>query len=172
MAESGSTPSLHQALATIAASARAAYSCGSHLRVRSSGIVHEVAMTLWFADERMPGPACMVGVSGWDPAAARPDCGAVTCRRCLKLTHTEPDSQQLELFAAEPDQASAGGRPLSATFRSEARQVLPRVGRHSRAPRVPGRLHIDASAGEQLGREQPTCARLARCSAVSPPRSF
>ncbi|ACZ88419.1 hypothetical protein [Streptosporangium roseum] len=103
MAESGSAPSLHQALATIAAAARAAYSGGSNLRVRSSGIVHEVAMTKWFADERMPGPACMVGVSGWDPGAAHPDRGTVTCRRCLKLTHTEPAGEQLELFAPDPD---------------------------------------------------------------------
>ncbi|MFD8562978.1 hypothetical protein ACFV1N_37370 [Streptosporangium canum] len=109
MQEAGSAPSLHEALATIAASARAAYADGSHLRVRSSGIVHEVAMTRWFGDERMPGPACMVGVSGWDPAAAHPDRGAVTCRRCLKLTHTDPASQQLELFTPEPDQPSAGG---------------------------------------------------------------
>ncbi|MFD8533888.1 hypothetical protein ACFV0L_41415 [Streptosporangium canum] len=106
MAESGSTPSLHEALATIAQAARAAYSGGSNLRVRSSGIVHEVAMTRWFADERMPGPACMVGVSGWDPGAAHPDRGAVTCRRCLKLTHAEPAGEQLELFGApEPDGA-------------------------------------------------------------------
>ncbi|MET8337607.1 hypothetical protein ABZV14_32325 [Streptosporangium canum] len=101
------TPGVQEALATIAAAARAAYADGSNLRVRSSGIVHEVAMTRWFADERMPGPACMVGVSGWDPAAAHPDRGPVTCRRCLKLTHTEPASQQLELFTPEPDQASA-----------------------------------------------------------------
>ncbi|MER5325055.1 hypothetical protein [Streptosporangium roseum] len=106
MAESGSAPILHEALATIAAAARAAYADGSNLRVRSSGIVHEVAMTKWFADERMPGPACMVGVSGWDPGAAHPDRGPVTCRRCLKLTHTEPAGQQLELFP-EPDQAPA-----------------------------------------------------------------
>ncbi|MEV4180710.1 hypothetical protein AB0J28_04595 [Streptosporangium canum] len=107
--EDVSTPGLHEALATIAAAARAAYSGGSNLRVRSSGIVHEVAMTRWFADERRPGPACMVGVSGWDPAAAHPDRGAVTCRRCLKLTHTELASEQLALFVPEPDQASARG---------------------------------------------------------------
>ncbi|MDP9868628.1 MULTISPECIES: hypothetical protein [Streptosporangium] len=102
------TPGVQEALATIAAAARAAYADGSNLRVRSSGIVHEVAMTRWFADERMPGPACMVGVSGWDPAAAHPDRGPVTCRRCLKLTRAEPASEQLELFP-EPDQAPAEG---------------------------------------------------------------
>ncbi|MFI7058332.1 hypothetical protein ACIBLB_40315 [Streptosporangium canum] len=93
------------------AAARAAYADGSSLRVRSSGIVHEVAMTKWFADECMPGPACMVGVSGWDPGAAHPDRGAVTRRPCLKLTHTDPASEQLELFP-EPELVGAvGGGP-------------------------------------------------------------
>ncbi|MGV9776956.1 hypothetical protein [Streptosporangium sp. NPDC003464] len=107
MQEADSTPSLHQALATIAAAARAAYSGGSNLRVRSSGVVYEVAMTRWLADERMPGPACMVGVSGWDPGAAHPDRDPVTCRRCLKLTHAEPAGEQLELFVPGPAHDSA-----------------------------------------------------------------
>ncbi|MDP9868269.1 MULTISPECIES: hypothetical protein [Streptosporangium] len=81
---------------------------GSNLRVRSSGIVHEVAMTKWFADERMPGPACIAGVSGWDPAAAHPDRGPVTCRRCLKLTNQIPAGEQLELFTFEPDRPRPG----------------------------------------------------------------
>ncbi|MEU1879049.1 hypothetical protein ABZ470_17185 [Streptosporangium sp. NPDC020072] len=102
-------PDLYAALATIAAAARAAYADGSNLRVRSSGIVHEVAMTKWFADERMPGPACMVGVSGWDPGAAHPDRGPVTCRRCLKLTSAEPGSEQLTLFGTDEQDASADG---------------------------------------------------------------
>jgi len=93
-------PGLHEALATIAAAARAAYADGSNLRVRSSGIVHAVAMTTWLGGHRMPSPACMVGVSGWDPGAAHPDRGAVTCRRCLKLTTQEPVDEQLELFTA------------------------------------------------------------------------
>lgn len=108
--EDTTQPEVYAALATIAASARAAYADGSNLRVRSSGIVHEVVMTRWFADERMPGPACMVGVSGWDPGAAHPDRGAVTCRRCLKLTHAEPGSEQLELFAG-PERAVCGDTP-------------------------------------------------------------
>ncbi|MGV9779064.1 tyrosine-type recombinase/integrase [Streptosporangium sp. NPDC003464] len=37
----------------------------------------------------------------------RPDRGPVTCRRCLKLTHTDPAGEQLELFP-EPEQASGG----------------------------------------------------------------
>ncbi|MGV9324234.1 hypothetical protein [Streptosporangium sandarakinum] len=45
-----------------------------------------------------PGPACMVGVSGWDPGAAHPHRGPVTCRRCLKLKDLPPTSEQLELF--------------------------------------------------------------------------
>lgn len=58
----------------------------------------------------MPGPACMVGMSGWDPGAAHPDRGAVTCRRCLKLTQgpQEVGSEQLELFtAAAPEPEGA-----------------------------------------------------------------
>ncbi|GAA2857588.1 hypothetical protein GCM10010517_15960 [Streptosporangium fragile] len=94
-------PGVREALATIAAAVRAAYADGSNLRVRSSGIVHEVAMTSWLGGERMPGPACMVGVSGWDPDAAHPDCGTVTCRRCLKLTTQPAAIEQLELFPAE-----------------------------------------------------------------------
>ncbi|WP_405149099.1 hypothetical protein OG589_13430 [Sphaerisporangium sp. NBC_01403] len=88
---------VHEALAVIAASARAAYD-GTHLRVRSSGIVHQVAMTRWLGGELMPGPACMVGVSGWDPGAAHPDRGEVTCRRCPKLNKLEPAIDQMELF--------------------------------------------------------------------------
>ncbi|GAA2986563.1 hypothetical protein [Streptosporangium longisporum] len=104
-------PELYEALAVFAASARSAYADGSNLRVRSSGIVHAVVMTRWLGGERMPGPACMVGVSGWDPGAAHPDRGAVTCRRCLKLTTSEPGDEQLELFpvtTAEPDRAVPG----------------------------------------------------------------
>ncbi|MBB4706153.1 hypothetical protein BJ982_007783 [Sphaerisporangium siamense] len=88
-----------EALADIAAAARAAYAGGAHLRVRSSGIVHQVAMTRWLGGHLMPGPACMVGVSGWDPGAAHPDHGEVTCRRCLKL-HQPPPDGQLDLFDA------------------------------------------------------------------------
>ncbi|GAA4206394.1 hypothetical protein GCM10022252_68440 [Streptosporangium oxazolinicum] len=51
----------------------------------SSGIVHAVVMTRWLGGERMPGPACMVGVSGWDPGAPHPEQGSVTCLRCPKL---------------------------------------------------------------------------------------
>ncbi|MEU6744482.1 hypothetical protein [Streptosporangium sandarakinum] len=91
---------VHQALAAIAAAARAAYADGANLRVRSSGIVHDVAMTTWLGGERMPGPACMVGVSGWDPGAAHPHRGPVTCRRCLKLKDSPPASEQMELFPA------------------------------------------------------------------------
>jgi hypothetical protein len=89
---------VHEALAVIAAAARAAYADGAHLRVRSSGIVHQVAMTRWLGGQLMPGPACMVGVSGWDPGAAHPERGEVTCRRCLKLTRREPVVDQLRLF--------------------------------------------------------------------------
>ncbi|MFB9681668.1 hypothetical protein [Streptosporangium vulgare] len=85
----------------LAAAARSAYA-DSNLRVRSSGIVHAVVMTRWLGGERMPGPACMVGVSGWDPGATHPDRGPVTCPRCLKLvTPEEPEpsqGKQLELF--------------------------------------------------------------------------
>ncbi|MEU4834092.1 hypothetical protein [Streptosporangium sp. NPDC023615] len=104
-------PGLHEALATIATAARAAYADGSNLRVRSSGIVHAVAMTTWLGGHRMPSPACMVGVSGWDPGAAHPDRGAVTCRRCLKLTTSEVGDEQLELFAVDtiaPERAAPG----------------------------------------------------------------
>ncbi|WP_440107163.1 hypothetical protein [Streptosporangium sp. H16] len=103
-----SAPGLHEALATIAAAARAAYADGSNLRVRSSGIVHAVVMTRWLGTERMPGPACMVEVSGWGPGAAHPDRGPVTCRRCLKLTTQEPADEQLGLF---PVTAPRTGRP-------------------------------------------------------------
>lgn len=102
-----SAPGLYEALATIAAAARSAYADGSNLRVRSSGIVHAVVMTRWLGGERMPGPAYMVGVSGWDPGAAHPDRGAVTCRRCLKLTTSESGAEQLELFSAPaPDRTA------------------------------------------------------------------
>lgn len=80
---------------------RSAYA-DANLRVRSSGIVHAVAMTRWLDGERMPGPACMVGVSGWDPGATHPDRGPATCQHCLKLvTPEEADpgqGEQLELF--------------------------------------------------------------------------
>lgn len=72
------------------------------MRVRSFGIVHGVAMTRWLGGEVMPGPECMVGVSGWDPGAAHPDRGAVTCRGCLRLqSPATPPPDQLELFTAE-----------------------------------------------------------------------
>ncbi|RCG32285.1 hypothetical protein DQ384_07240 [Sphaerisporangium album] len=88
-------------MADIAAAARAAYAGGAHLRVRSSGIVHQVAMTRWLGGHLMPGPACMVGVSGWDPGAAHPDHGPVTCRRCLKLQgQGDAGAGQLDLFDA------------------------------------------------------------------------
>ncbi|MEV6868090.1 hypothetical protein AB0M44_44810 [Streptosporangium subroseum] len=107
MNDATSTPGLYEALATIAVAARAAYADGSNLRVRSSGIVHAVAMTSWLGGHRMPSPACMVGVSGWDPAAAHPDRGPVTCRRCLKLAPQGPVDEQLELFiVSAPEHAS------------------------------------------------------------------
>ncbi|MFD0889700.1 hypothetical protein ACFQ08_34615 [Streptosporangium algeriense] len=73
--EMENTSEVYAALAAIAAAARAAYADGSNLRVRSSGIVHEATHDPLVHDERMPSPACMVGVSGWDPGAAHPDCG-------------------------------------------------------------------------------------------------
>ncbi|GLK15479.1 hypothetical protein [Streptosporangium carneum] len=51
----------------------------------------------------------MVGVSGWDPGAAHPDRGPVTCRRCLKLTGTEPPGEQLELFGGPEQEVPADG---------------------------------------------------------------
>lgn len=90
-----------EALALIAATARDAYPTGVHLQVRSSGVVHDVALTRWLAGELLPGPACMVGVSGWDPGAAHPSSGEVTCRRCLRLhAPSPPGIEQLELFQA------------------------------------------------------------------------
>ncbi|GAA2912055.1 hypothetical protein GCM10010517_78600 [Streptosporangium fragile] len=110
-------PGVREALATIAAAAQAAYTDGSNFRVRSSGIVHDVALTTWLGGERMPGPACMVGVSGWDPGAAHPDRGAVTCRRCLKLTTHPATSEQLELFDVpsreHQDHENDDGEPAS-----------------------------------------------------------
>ncbi|MFI6504435.1 hypothetical protein [Nonomuraea typhae] len=82
--DTGQTPAM------IAASTRAAYGPGRHLRVRSSGIVHDVMLTGWLAAELLPGPACMVGVAGWDPSAAHPDSGPVTCKRCLRLNDEAP----------------------------------------------------------------------------------
>jgi hypothetical protein len=91
-----------EALAAIAASAREAYGPGDNMRVRSSGVVHALTLTKWLADELLPGPACMVGVAGWDPYAAHPERGPVTCRRCLRLTDARPvDADQLALF--DPD---------------------------------------------------------------------
>ncbi|WP_245966291.1 hypothetical protein [Sphaerisporangium album] len=58
-------------------------------------------MTRWLGGHLMPGPACMVGVSGWDPGAAHPDHGPVTCRRCLKLQgQGDAGAGQLDLFDA------------------------------------------------------------------------
>lgn len=75
------------------------------MRVRSSGIVHAVTMTKWLGGEQLPGPACMVGVSGWDPYAAHPDRGVITCRRCLRLEDRELSGvgrgDQLELFPTD-----------------------------------------------------------------------
>ncbi|MFD0889576.1 hypothetical protein ACFQ08_33995, partial [Streptosporangium algeriense] len=50
----------------------------------------------------------MVGVSGWDPGAAHPDRGPVTCRRCLKLTGHEPPGEQLTLFCTDEQDTSRG----------------------------------------------------------------
>jgi hypothetical protein len=91
--------STREALAAIAASARNAYRNGDKMRVRSSGVIHDIALTRWLAGELLPGPACMVGVSGWDPYAAHPVQGEVTCLRCLRLkTPAPPGVEQLELF--------------------------------------------------------------------------
>ncbi|GAA0970987.1 hypothetical protein [Actinocorallia libanotica] len=92
----------HEALAAIAAAARDAYGSGQNMRVRSSGVVHAVTLTTWLQGLRLPGPACMVGVAGWDPSAAHPEHGEVTCRRCLRLSDARPeaDVDQLALFDA------------------------------------------------------------------------
>ena len=91
--------SARAAFAIVAASTRAAYQPGDKMRVRSSGVIHDVALTKWLAGELLPGPACMVGVSGWDPYAAHPVQGEVTCRRCLRLKAPEPPGvEQLGLF--------------------------------------------------------------------------
>ena len=90
-----------QVLAEIAASARENYGPGAHMQVRSSGIIHAVVLTRWLAGELLPGPACMVGVSGWDPYAAHPVHGSVTCGRCLRMqAPTPPGIEQLPLFDA------------------------------------------------------------------------
>ncbi|GAB2838335.1 hypothetical protein GCM10022221_42190 [Actinocorallia aurea] len=87
------------ALAHIAAAARDSYRPGDHIRVRSSGVVHALTLTRWLAGELLPGPACMVGVSGWDPYAAHPAASPVTCLRCLRLTDPPPPGvTQLPLF--------------------------------------------------------------------------
>jgi hypothetical protein len=97
----GSVMDTREALAHIAATARDAYGPDAHMQVRSSGVVHAVALTRWLAGELLPGPACMVGVSGWDPYAAHPSHGEVTCRRCLRLQAPSPPGvEQLELFQA------------------------------------------------------------------------
>lgn len=95
--------SVRGALAAIAAAARDAYGPGDHMRVRSSGVVHAVTMTRWLGGELLPGPACMVGISGWDPYATHPEPGPVTCGRCLRLSVPEAaaDVDQLELFPAD-----------------------------------------------------------------------
>ena len=90
-----------QVLAEIAATARESYGPDTRLQVRSSGVVHAVVLTRWLAGELLPGPACMVGVSGWDPYAAHAVHGAVTCRRCLRLQAPAPPGvEQLKLFNA------------------------------------------------------------------------
>lgn len=96
--------SVRGTLAAIAATARQAYGPGDHMVVRSSGIIHAVTMTQWLGDERLPGPACMVGISGWDPNATSPHTGPVTCGRCLRLHAPElaADADQLELFPTPP----------------------------------------------------------------------
>lgn len=86
-------------LASIAATARNAYGPGDRMQVRSSGVVHDIALTRWLGGELLPGPACMVGVSGWDPYAAHPVRGDVTCLRCLRLKAPSPPGvEQLGLF--------------------------------------------------------------------------
>lgn len=95
--------SVRGALAAIAAAARDAYGPGDHMRVRSSGIVHAVTLTQWLGGERLPGPACMVGISGWDPYAASAHTGPVTCGRCLRLSTPDVVTgvDQLELFPTD-----------------------------------------------------------------------
>ncbi|WP_329081327.1 MULTISPECIES: hypothetical protein [unclassified Streptosporangium] len=57
-------------------------------------------------------------MSGWDPGAAHPDRGAVTCRRCLKLTTQEPADEQLELFGvAAPSRAVDSAAPATEPLR-------------------------------------------------------
>lgn len=93
--------SARDALAVIAASAREEYAAGQNLRVRSSGVVHAVTLTRWLGGELLPGPACMVGVAGWDPYAAHPEHAPVSCKRCERLAAPAPPGvDQLELFPA------------------------------------------------------------------------
>jgi hypothetical protein len=94
--------STRTALATIAKTARDAYGPADRMQVRSSGVVHDIALTRWLAGELLPGPACMVGVSGWDPYAAHPVQGDVTCLRCSRLKAPAPPGiVQLGLFEVE-----------------------------------------------------------------------
>ena len=98
------TQTIPEVLAQIAATARDEYRPGDHMRVRSSGIVHAVTMTRWLVGELLPGPACQVGVSGWDPHATSPHEGPVTCGRCLRLNTPIPAEDgvdQLELFTGD-----------------------------------------------------------------------
>ncbi|WP_198653638.1 hypothetical protein [Actinocorallia populi] len=71
--------------------------------------MHAVTLTRWLADELLPGPACMAGVAGWDPYAAHPDRGEVTCRRCLRLADPQPQGvDQLALFTVDGAESRPG----------------------------------------------------------------
>jgi hypothetical protein len=69
-------------LATSAAHARRRFD-GRRGRLSAKGAVHDVSLRPWFGVE-IPGPACHIGVGGWDFTRFQPTSDAVTCRRCLR----------------------------------------------------------------------------------------
>lgn len=75
------------------AAAQAKLFCGVNLHVGQSRIVHAVAWVDWINGLVLPAPACRQAFSGHGVhAELRPDAGAVSCRRCLRLAGQRTDS--------------------------------------------------------------------------------
>ncbi|MFC4060239.1 hypothetical protein ACFOWE_18195 [Planomonospora corallina] len=67
------------------------------LRLESSRVVHLAGSAIDHRGEKLPAPACRVGVSGWDPRRLHVSYAPITCCRCVRLVKaqqlTEPAEQ-------------------------------------------------------------------------------
>jgi hypothetical protein len=78
----GSTSTLHDALAGPAADARARFTGARNGYLNGSTTVHAVRLQSWLGLQ-VPGPGCHVGTGSWDFTRFKPTSSPVTCGRCL-----------------------------------------------------------------------------------------